>query len=81
MQSESFLNGLTCRGPYCDDVRAQPFKSSRLVNPGTCDWSVWSSEQPASWLDCGLGRFMAGIRCTGDYCAEVGLYCCQVRVE
>ncbi len=81
MTSKKFLNGLTCRGPYCDDVFPHQFKSSHLVNTRECGWTPWFYEQSAPWLDCGLGNFMAGIRCQLDYCGDVGVYCCQARVE
>ena len=79
--SKRFLNGLTCEGPYCDNLLPQPFKSSRLGAARECDWSAWESERPGAWLDCGPGKLMAGIRCKGDYCADVGLYCCVAQVE
>jgi hypothetical protein len=81
LQSKRFLNGLTCDGNYCDNVLAHQFKSARLTNTRSCDWSAWNSEQPAAWIDCRLGRFAAGLRCRGDYCADVGLFCCEARVE
>jgi len=81
MQSKTFLNGLTCWGPYCDNVLPHQFKSPRLANSKPCEWTVWSSEQPGAWLDCSLGRFVAGMRCQGDYCADVGLRCCQATVK
>ena len=81
VQSKSFLNGFTCWGPFCDNVLPHQFKSPRLVNTKKCEWTIWDSERPATWLDCQLGRFVAGIRCRGDYCADVGLRCCTARVE
>ena len=81
VQSKRFMSGLTCWGPYCDNLLPHEFKSPRLTNSGTCDWTVWSSERAGMWLDCGLGRFVAGLRCRDDYCGEVGLRCCQARVE
>ena len=81
VQSKTFLKGLTCWGPYCDNVLPHQFKSSRLANTKACEWTVWSSEQPGAWLDCSLGRFVAGMRCQGDYCSDVGLRCCEARVE
>lgn len=81
LQAKGFLNGLTCGGDYCDNLLPHQFKSSRLVNAKSCDWSVWSSERPAMWLDCSAGRLVAGIRCRDDYCGDVGLRCCQARVE
>ena len=81
LQSKNFLNGLTCWGPYCDNLLPHQFKSSRLVNAKKCEWSAWNSEQPSAWLDCSLGRFVAGMRCRDDYCGDVGLRCCQAQVE
>jgi hypothetical protein len=81
MQSKMFLSGLTCWGPYCDNVLPHTFKSPRLVNTKTCDWTDWNSERPGTWLDCQLGRFAAGMRCRDDYCGDVGLRCCTARVD
>jgi hypothetical protein len=81
MTSKRFLNGLACGGSYCDNVTPHPFKSSRLASGKACDWSAWASERPMSWLVCGGAQFVAGIRCRGDYCADVGLYCCEALVE
>ncbi len=81
MQSKKFLDGLSCRGPFCDDILASPFKSSRLVNTRECEWGPWNSEQPGQWLDCALGRFVSGIRCREHFCGEISLYCCGAQVE
>jgi len=80
-QSELFFNAISCRGPYCDDVYPQPFTSSHLTNAGNCEWTAWSFEQPGHWLDCQLGRFIAGIRCQEDYCSDIKLYCCHAQVQ
>ncbi len=75
-------SSISWRGPYCDDLLPQPFKSSRLTNAKACEWSAWDSEQqPGTWIDCKLGKFVAGMRCRDDYCADVGLYCCEAKVE
>lgn len=79
--SKRFLNGLACDGAYCDNVFPYQFKSSRLVNSRDCEWSPWASERPNAWLDCGAGRLMSGLRCKGDYCGDVGVYCCKAQVE
>ena len=81
LTSKKFFNGLTCRGPYCDDSFLHQFKSSRLTNTRECGWTPWYTEQTAPWLDCGLGSFMAGIRCQYDYCGDVAIYCCRAKVE
>ncbi len=81
MKSKLFLNGLACRGPFCDDLLPHQFKSSRLVNAKGCDWSAYYSEQSSAWLDCGLGKLIAGMRCQGEYCADVAIYCCQAQLK
>lgn len=81
LQSKHFLGGLACTGPFCDNIMPYQFKSARLVNTRQCDWSPWSSEQPGVWLDCAPGRLASGIRCRGDYCGEVGLYCCAAETK
>ena len=81
LKSKHFLNGLACNGPNCDNILPYQFKSPALVNTGECAWTAWSSEQSGAWLDCGADRLMSGIRCQGDYCASLGLYCCAARVK
>jgi len=81
VQSRKFLYGLTCKGYFCDEVLPHQFRSTRLVNSRECGWTGWASERPGGWLDCALGAFAAGMRCRGDYCADVGLYCCKAQVE
>lgn len=80
-QTKRFLNGLACNGSYCDNILPYAFKSSRLVNTRSCDWTQWSSELPGQWLDCPAGRLISGIRCQGGYCGELSVYCCEARVE
>jgi hypothetical protein len=80
-QTKKFLNGLACNGAFCDNIMPYAFKSPRLVNAGGCDWTPWSSERPGQWLDCAPGELIAGTRCRGGYCGEVGVYCCEARVE
>ena len=80
-QTKRFLNGLACNGPYCDNIMPYAFKSPRLVNTRTCDWTPWSSEQPGQWLTCAPGRLISGIRCRSDYCGEVSVSCCEAQVE
>lgn len=80
-ESEEFINTISCRGPYCDEIYPQPFTSSHLKNAGNCVWSAWSFEQPGHWLDCQLGRFIAGIRCQEDFCSDIKIYCCNAQVN
>ena len=80
-QTKRFLSGLACEGPYCDNVLPYTFKSSRLANAGSCDWTQWSSERPAEWIDCGADRLMCGLRCRSDWCGDISAYCCTTKVE
>lgn len=81
VKSTKFLSGLACNGPFCDNILPYQFKSPRLQNTRECEWSPWSSELPRQWLDCGTGRLSSGIRCAGDYCGDVGVYCCKTQVK
>ena len=82
VQSKRFMKGLTCWGAYCDNVLPHEFKSPRLaVDTKQCEWTAWDSERPGTWLDCQLGRFVAGLRCRADYCGDVGVRCCAARAE
>ncbi|MEM7354094.1 MAG: hypothetical protein AAF657_25045 [Acidobacteriota bacterium] len=81
MTSKKFLDGLTCWGPYCDNVKPSAFKSSRLTNTKKCDWSAWDSDRPSAWLVCDADQFIAGLRCRSDYCGDIGVYCCQAKTK
>lgn len=81
MATKKYLAGLSCTGSYCDDVQPHTLKTERLAAAKGCDWTRWSSEQPGAWLDCGPGKLANGIRCQGDYCADVALSCCDVRPQ
>ena len=81
LQSKHFLNGLACNGPYCDNIMPYQFRSARLKNTKSCEWSPWSTEQPDAWIDCGDGRLISGVRCQSDYCGNVGVFCCGAEVK
>lgn len=74
---KNFMFGLACDGDYCDNILPYVLKSPRLKSDQQCDWSPSTSE--GAWLDCGAGKLAAGLRCRGDWCGELNLYCCGVE--
>ena len=80
VDTQWFLNGLTCRKNYCDDISPHQFESARLVNIGYCTYTDWFSEESGP-RRCPAGKFVAGIACQGDYCDNLRLKCCRARIE
>lgn len=81
VKSKQFLDGLACDGPFCDNIMPYQFKSPRLTQAKSCEWSAWSVDLPGQWLDCGDGKLMSGVRCRSDYCGNVAVYCCDAQAR
>ncbi|MEM7585624.1 MAG: hypothetical protein AAF560_19705 [Acidobacteriota bacterium] len=78
---KKYTHGMDCRGPYCDAIQPRTFKSSRIKATKACEWTPWVSNDPTGWVECSPGSFMSGVRCQGDYCADLAIYCCEAQVE
>lgn len=79
---EEFMSGLACQGRYCDNIRIQYMRSRNLVNSRNCrPIGYFISEEAGgnrrNQADCGEGRFAAGLACSGKYCDNLELYCCD----
>jgi hypothetical protein len=77
--TRDFINGLSCRGAYCDDVFPHAVSSPRFRNAGACRWTRYFSDEPPAGAQCGGDTFVAGIRCRGSYCDDLSLQCCQLQ--
>jgi len=48
-------------------------------DPESCTWTAYISEEAGSTgISCPSGKFVAGIRCSGSYCDNVSLECCEL---
>jgi hypothetical protein len=74
-----FLDGLACRGRYCDDIFPYAVRSQRIRNNGACSWSGQFSEEPPSGVSCPSGSYVSGIQCIGRYCDKLSLQCCRAQ--
>jgi hypothetical protein len=74
-----FVNAIECSGRYCDNKRMQFLQSSFLTNSGICDTQGPFSEEGSNDRDCGEGWFLSGMSCSGGYCDNITLTCCQAR--
>lgn len=77
--TKDFINGLTCRGSYCDDLYPHATQSAHFRNTGVCRWTAFFSEEPPSKANCAGGSFVAGMKCSGSYCDNLSLQCCELR--
>jgi hypothetical protein len=77
--TEGFVQDLQCRGDHCDDTSLRIVSHPRAANSGRCYWTrSFSEERPNSEM-CRQGAFVAGLRCSGRYCDNLQLYCCDAR--
>lgn len=77
---DEFFNGLTCEGHYCDNLFPHAFTSRRLRYIAGCTWTDWFSEEGGGSGSCPDGTFVAGIACSGDFCAQLRLQCCNAQI-
>jgi hypothetical protein len=56
-------------------IRLRYSTSELIANSALCSWQNASS--PPYELVCPAGHFISGISCSGDYCQDISLYCCQ----
>ena len=68
----SAVNGVQCRGSYCDNTRIL-CKPTGLGVGGTAWTSYFSEEQPEQF--CPAGHWMTGLGCKGRYCDNISLQC------
>lgn len=74
-----FVSGIACRGRYCDNLRLNYLYSSRTRNNGQCRFTPSFSEEGRASASCRNNEFVAGIRCSGNYCDNLRLQCCGTR--
>jgi PKD repeat protein len=79
-QGSGFVTGVDCDGDRCDNVQLLIMSSPYLKNTGVCSFiQEVSEEQGSEGAHCGDGWYVAGMRCTGNECDNVSLYCCQAE--
>jgi len=42
-----------------------------------CYWTGYFSEEGSANAICSIGTYVAGVRCRGEYCDDISLYCCK----
>ena len=68
------IDGVACRGGYCDDVSVRCPRDGRTPLTGASFWTAYfSEEQPARF--CPAGSYVTGLRCSGSSCDNVSLQC------
>jgi len=72
------ISGLACRGDYCDDIRMLAFSPAARAG-ATCVWLDPVSEEGNRSAQCPAGRFVKDIKCTGAYCDNISLQCCDAK--
>lgn len=77
--SDMVVNGIQCRGHYCDDTRIQCGRVGlgyRIVSSDRKE-VTWFSEEDVIGL-CPNGYYVSGLQCGGDYCDFLKLNCVRV---
>ena len=68
------IDGVACRGDYCDDVSVRCPRDNRTPLTGAPFWTAYFSEEhPARF--CPTGSYVTGMRCSGSNCDSVSLQC------
>ena len=85
-----------CMGDYCDDMsfkcapvkllsresnwtQAPAITFANTVDDG-CKWSQRLSDE-TNTVNCPSDTFLRGLRCEGDYCDDLFLYCCSGKAN
>jgi hypothetical protein len=71
-----FVVGLECFQDFGENIRMQIAYSADLVNDGHCYFEKAISGKGSA--ECEYG-FVAGMKCTGRYCENLALYCCESK--
>lgn len=73
-----FVSALRCRGGNCDDIQLEYVTHPRIRQErSSCQWTPYFSEEGPGTGTCPSGLYVAGMRCRGDNCDDVSLYCCR----
>ncbi|MCW8889234.1 MAG: hypothetical protein OQL20_01075 [Sedimenticola sp.] len=72
-----FIRSIQCRGDHCDQKSVEYIAHPDIRNTGQCYWSRYFSEESPNRYQCSTSEFIAGIRCQGNYCDNLSLYCCR----
>jgi hypothetical protein len=75
--NQGFVAGMACDHDYCDKVAMLLLTSPNLQNAGSCIDMPFVSEENSNGMTCPGGKFVSGITCTGEYCDNMSIRCCQ----
>ncbi len=86
------ISGVECLGRYCDDTRLACTTSAAaprpLLPPGQLDnvsggvWRTMSNRNGlvgSEWSECAANELAIGLKCRGDWCNKVDVYCVRYR--
>lgn len=68
------VDGVACRGSYCDAVSVRCPSSERAPITGAPFWTASFSEESPQ-RNCPAGYYVTGLKCTGSYCDNLSLQC------
>ena len=71
-----YVAGLSCYGRRCDDLMMNFLYSPAMRNSGRCRFMPPFSEEQGL-RSCPGQAFVSGIRCSGGWCDNLSLYCCE----
>ncbi|MEI8083858.1 MAG: PKD domain-containing protein, partial [Actinomycetes bacterium] len=75
----AWVNALRCRGDDCDDMNMRFMTSDYLRHTPLCNWMKSVSEEQREGAKCESNWFVSGMKCGGDDCDNISLYCCQAE--
>ncbi len=73
---QGLMNGLHCKGSYCDDVSIRCASHPNLGR--TTNWTPFHSEENEA-LMCPENYFISKLKCQGSYCDDVSAQCTEVK--
>jgi len=76
------LTGLGCSGRYCDNLQMTMHGFEGGTPPIQSSW--WQngfSEEPPGYDRCRDNGYVAGIKCSGDYCDNLRFFCINYNVN
>jgi PKD repeat protein len=74
-----WVNALKCRGDNCDDLSLRFLATYYLKNTQVCTYIPAISEEQKDGAKCPAGWFVSGMKCYGDNCDDISLYCCKAQ--
>lgn len=74
--ASGFVSKLMCFGGRCDNIAMEFIMTPKLRNTKQCHFIEWVSEEAPGERSCPDGSYVSGLKCRGQDCDDVSLYCC-----